>query len=292
MGWGNRWDWDTSGPIRRSDGIKAQTQHGKFGKSWWAGLWLAALERLIDSGRLARGRSYARSGQVVNLDVEKASVVADVQGSRPKPYKVHIQFKALSDEEWDNVIEAIASQAIYAAKLLSGEMPSDMADVFKAAGASLFPAKGADLETSCSCPDWANPCKHVAAVYLILGERFDADPFLIFEMRGRTKEAITAALRARRAGALGLEVEAAPQAAIEDEEVVVPLFRSLDGFWTMPAGVQDMEMTLATPQVDALPVKGLGKPAFWHSERDLVRMMEKAYRAISDRARKMALGEV
>src|SRR3990170_4034699 len=197
MGW-NYWEDYGSGPIRPARGIKAQTQRGKFGKSWWAGRWVHALERLVDPARLRRGRSYARSGQVIKLEVGRGQVEALVQGSRPSPYEVELRFRALSDAEWEKVIDAMAAQSIYAAKLLSGEMPAEIEEVFAAAGVSLFPAEKHDLKTDCSCPDWANPCKHVAAVHYLLGERFDADPFLIFALRGRSREAIIEVLRARR----------------------------------------------------------------------------------------------
>src|SRR3990172_5889984 len=193
MGW---YDYDRPKPRRPADGIKAKTQRGTFGKTWWAGRWIAALERLVDSGRLARGRSYARSGQAVKLDVGPDGVSALVQGSRKTPYKVSIRFQPLSDADWEKVTDAMAAQAIYAAKLLSGEMPAEIEEVFAAAGVTLFPAVKNDLKTDCSCPDWANPCKHVAAVHYILGEQFDDDPFRIFELRGRNKAAIADALRA------------------------------------------------------------------------------------------------
>src|SRR5205085_4161080 len=108
--------------------------------------------------------------------------------------------KRLSDAEWDRVIDAMAAEAIYAARLLSGEMPEQIEDVFSAAGTTLFPAQEGDMRTRCTCPDWANPCKHIAAVHYLLGERFDQDPFLMFQLRGRSQEEIVAALRARRAG--------------------------------------------------------------------------------------------
>src|SRR5437588_12759165 len=93
----------------------------------------------------------------------------------------------------------MASQAIFAAKLLAGEMPQDIEEAFSAVQISLFPLATTDLDTDCSCPDWANPCKHIAAVYYLLAERFDEDPFLIFKLRGRTKEQIIQVLREKRA---------------------------------------------------------------------------------------------
>src|SRR4051794_40991583 len=109
MGWRD-WDDMYRPPRRPANGIKAQTQRGAFGKSWWAGRWIAALEALVDSGRLTRGRSYARSGQVTRLDVGPGGVDALVQGSQAKPYKVAIHFTRLTDAEWERVIDAMAAE--------------------------------------------------------------------------------------------------------------------------------------------------------------------------------------
>src|SRR6059036_1628093 len=93
----------------------------------------------------------------------------------------------------------MANQAVFAAELLAGEMPKEIDQAFRASGRSLFPAKVKDLQTACSCPDWANPCKHVAATHFVLGEAFDRDPFLLFELRGRSKDQVLSALRRARA---------------------------------------------------------------------------------------------
>ena len=199
MGW---WydDYPKPKPRKPADGIKAQSK--KFGQTWWASKWLAALERLMDSGRLSRGRSYARSGQVLNLDIKPGRVDAQVQGSAPRPYKVQIEIKPLSEKEWNRVADAMAEQAIFAAKLLAGEMPQNIEEAFAAAKVNLFPTSSGDLDTDCSCPDWSNPCKHIAAVYYLLGEQFDGDPFLLFRLRGKSKDEIMS-LAAGAAGEVG-----------------------------------------------------------------------------------------
>jgi uncharacterized Zn finger protein len=285
--------WDRPKPRRPADGIRAQTQSGKFGKTWWAGRWIAALERLVDSARLSRGRSYARSGQVVSLDVGPGGVDARVQGSRPKPYKVSIRFKRLTDAEWERVVEAMTAQALFAARLLSGEMPEDVESAFSAAGVSLFPAERGDLETDCSCPDWANPCKHVAAVHYLLGERFDADPFLIFQLRGRSKDEIVAALRARRAAGAAEAATTSAGGLIPElqEEPTPPLADALESFWSSPAGLPDLALAFEAPPVDAVPVKRLGEPGFWRGRRDFSQLFEDAYRAIGARAHELAMGD-
>src|SRR3972149_11915060 len=127
-------------PRRVKGGIKAQSRRGAFGESWWAKRWIGVLESFNIGARLGRGRSYARKGQVLSIRVEQGKVNAEVQGSRPKPYKVSIQVKTLSAEDWKKVADALSKQALFTAKLLAGEMPDNIEEGFEAAKVSLFPA--------------------------------------------------------------------------------------------------------------------------------------------------------
>ncbi|MGB8645481.1 MAG: SWIM zinc finger family protein [Anaerolineae bacterium] len=282
MGWG--W-YPKPRPRRPVNGIKAQSS--RFGKTWWASKWLAALERLVDPARLGRGRSYARSGQVLNIDIKPGHIQSRVQGSQSDPYKVSIDIKPLSEKEWAWVADAMAGQAIFAAKLLAGEMPQNIEEAFGAAGVSLFPDKRDDLETDCSCPDWANPCKHVAAVYYLLGEQFDTDPFLIFRLRGKTKDRIMELLRARRA-------VSAPQGPASprtpgrrkkgergERERVIPLAKCLDHFWTAADPLDDFRIEIKGAEVDAAPVKRLGAPTFWHARGNFLGRFDRAYHDVT-----------
>ena len=273
--------WERHGPRLPSHGIKAHTRRGAFGRTWWASRWIAALERLVNPARLARGRTYARAGQVVSMDVGRDGVNAVVQGSRPEPYRVRIQFRGLSDAEWERVIDAMAGEALYAARLLSGEMPEHIEEVFASVGASLFPAATDDMRTTCSCPDDANPCKHIAAVHYLLGERFDEDPFLMFLLRGRGRDEIIAALRARRAGP---ETEAAPEA----EQAVEP---DVSTFWSAPPQTEEVALHFALPESDALPVKRLGPPPFVRDQAAFTTAMERLYQQIGEYALLLALGD-
>jgi uncharacterized Zn finger protein len=288
-----RWWYDEERPRPRpADGIRAQTQRGRFGQSWWAGRWIAALERLVDAGRLSRGRSYARSGQVLTLDVAADGVRATVQGSQPRPYSVSIRFRHLAEPEWQRVIEAMAAEALYAAKLLAGEMPQEIETVFQAAGVALFPASGDDLITDCSCPDWSNPCKHVAAVHYLLGERFETDPFLIFLLRGRSGDEVATALRARRSGGSVADDQATGREAAEDADRAVPLFTgSVDAFWRTPDGAMPPVPAFEAPVADALPVKRLGTPQFAPDAAEFVATMERFYAAVGAYAEELALGD-
>ena len=288
MSWG--WNWyPRPKPRRPANGIKAQSK--KFGQTWWASKWLAALERLVDPARLGRGRSYARSGQVLNIDITPGRVESRVQGSRPSPYKVEIKIKPLSNKEWDKVADAMASQAIFAAKLLSGEMPQDIEQAFKQAGVNLLPASRGDLKTECSCPDWSNPCKHIAAVYYLLGEQFDADPFLIFRLRGKSKDDIMAMLRSRRSAQLP-ERKAEVKTEVEVEPTV-PLEECLARYWDMAGSLDDFQAVIQAPQVDGVPVKRLGAPGFWRSSKvDFIAALTCAYQSVTEASLDVALGDI
>ncbi len=262
-------------PIETEEGLKARSQRGSFVKNWWANRWIDALERLMDSGRLTRGRSYARRGQVLSIDETKSGIEARVQGSRPKPYKVSIQIEPLDDVEWERVLDMLSEQALFTAQLLAGEMPQEIEQAFSAAGVSLFPASSHDLTTNCSCPDWANPCKHIAATYYLLGERFDEDPFLLFRLRGRNQEQILQALRERRAG---LEAEDE-----EEEEVVAPLESVLDTFWDTGSELEQISISIRPPSVEMPLLKRLGDPNFV-PDPGLQALIGPALRAISQAA--------
>ncbi len=276
------WGWYKPSRRRKpKTSVQAKTQRGAFGSSWWAQRWISALENFGWSNRLQRGRSYARSGQVASLDVRAGQVQAQVQGSRPAPYAVTIELKALSDREWDQAIEAMAAQAIFAAKLLAGEMPQDIEEAFQAAKVPLFPLAARDLQTECSCPDYANPCKHIAAVYYLMGERFDEDPFVLFELRGRTKDDIMEALRARRAAATDEEGEAAP--ALERAPALAELLAT---YYSASVELETIHPHLAAPDMEAAVLRRLG-PAPAETDSGL----RAVYRAMTAYALRRALGE-
>lgn len=167
-------------------------------REWWAQRWIDVLESFGWVRRLARARNYAREGNVLKIEFQGAKVHALVQGTAPEPYRVSLSLDPFDDEQWQYVIESLSERAIFSAKLLAGEMPQNIEEVFTANGLSLFPLTKFDIHSKCSCPDPANPCKHIGAVYYLLGDRFSEDPFVLFQLRGRTKEQIIAALRQMR----------------------------------------------------------------------------------------------
>ncbi len=264
--------WLDTAPTRArrvEGGIQINSTRGAVARTWWSQRFLAVLESIGIGGRMARGRSYARAGQIVSLDVAAGGAVAKVQGSRPLPYAVRVGVPAFGKAEWATVAQALAADASYAAALLSGEMPREIESVFASVGLSLFPAAARDLALDCSCPDQAVPCKHLAAVFYVLAERFDADPFEILALRGRDRETLLEDLRARRA-ASGPAVPG---------DGVTPLAQSLDRYFTAGPGLAERHAGPLTPsdalldQLPAFPIPVRGEV--------VVELLRPAYRALA-----------
>src|SRR6516162_4970939 len=267
MSWWYRDFYPPSRPRKVKGGIKAQTKRGSFGQSWWAKRWISVLESFPIGARLGRGRSYARNGQVLSVDIAKGEVKAKVQGSQRQPYRVAIKVDTLTAKQWEKVVEALSSQARFVVKLLAGEMPTDIEEVFAKAKISLFPQSEGDLLTDCSCPDWSNPCKHVAAVYYLLGEEFDRDPFLLFQLRGLRREALLQRLSrltpVSEAASAAVEVTAMGRAAYP----ATPLPSDPAGFWYVGDRLpEDVFGEVQTPPVSAAWLLRLGSFPFWRGE--------------------------
>jgi uncharacterized Zn finger protein len=273
-----------SRPRAAKGGIKSQSKRGTFGQTWWAKRWIAVLESFDIGARLGRGRSYARGGQVLSIDVAKGKVKARVQGSRPKPYDVTIQVKTLTAKQWDQLMQTLSRQALFVAKLLAGEMPPDIEEVFSEAGLSLFPKQSGDLLTDCSCPDWSNPCKHVAAVYYLLGEEFDRDPFLLFRLRGLDRTELLKRL-SRAAPAATPAAEETPAAPAE------PLPNDPAVFWSGGSLPDDVFGEVHQPPVSAAWLQRLGAFPFWRGEIQLSEASGPLYSAGSARGLAVFLGE-
>jgi hypothetical protein len=189
------WSEYGSGPIAVEGGIKARSTRGAIGEQWWSQRFITVLESYGIGGRLQRGRAYARRGQVLEFTLATGLITARVQGSRPAPYRVSIGVRPLSPAQWTAVESRLAAQALFRARLLAGEMPAEIEEVFTDAGTPLFPRTLDDLELDCNCPDWGVPCKHLAAVCYVLAEAFDTDPFAMLAWRGKNRDDLLAALR-------------------------------------------------------------------------------------------------
>jgi uncharacterized Zn finger protein len=241
-----RW-YPPSRPRPVENGLKARTSRGAIGGSWWSRRFLDVLESFAMGSRLTRGRTYARKGQVISLDVVPGEVRAAVQGSRVKPYRVTIGLPAFPEIVWAKAEIALSEQALPSAKLLAGEVPPELEDLFADAGAPLFPRSVNELDQRCTCPDWEVPCKHLAATFYLLAEAFDDDPFLILRWRGRPRDALLTRLRALRAEAPAEEPEQAAPATAGSSLALTGLSQPTsqpERFWLPPAPLPARPATL------------------------------------------------
>ncbi|GIJ25549.1 hypothetical protein Vqi01_07110 [Micromonospora qiuiae] len=207
--WGRFADY---GPPRRVDGgLRARSARGAIGVSWWSRRFLEVLESFALGTRLTRGRSYARAGQVLQIDIAPGAVSALVQGSRAQPYRVRIALSPFPARLWSRIEKQLAAQAFFSARLLAGDLPAELEELFVAAGAPLFPATVTELEQHCSCPDFAVPCKHLAATFYLLAEAFDADPFALLHWRGRSRAELLDRLRELRGAGAPASDSGGPQ---------------------------------------------------------------------------------
>jgi uncharacterized Zn finger protein len=250
------WFPPPSRPLPVEGGLKARSTRGPIGQTWWSGRFIAVLESIIVGGRLERGRNYARRGQVISLEIDAGIVTALVQGSRTQPYRVRIGLSAFGAPEWSRLERALADSAWYSAKLLAGEMPEDIEEVFGRFGLPLFPASAHELDMYCSCPDWEVPCKHIAAVFYLMAEAFDDDPFRILAWRGRDREELLASLHAARAGRPGGPAAAGPG---DRGATGVPLPDCLDTYFAAqaPLPVTAPSVTSSAAVLDQLPAVSL-----------------------------------
>lgn len=276
-------------------------EHGiglkKAGTTWWGRRWIEALEKVLrgDAGRLSRGKTYARAGRTHDLVVSGGTITARVTGTRPTPYAVSIQLAQFADDVWQRAIEGLAGKAQFAAELLAGQMPEAIDEVFRAAGTSLFPEQRSDLVTACSCPDTGDPCKHVAATHYLLGEALDGDPFLLFELRGRSKARVLAGIREARGGgpaareaSVGGDAGATSSAAVPS----VTLSALAESEYDRPRAAWPLiEFSFEAPSTPGAVLRQLGTPGAWRGEASPAELLAPLVQRAADAARRIALGE-
>ena len=270
----------------------------KFSRTWWGKKFIAVLEQFSDPGRLSRGRSYANNGKVRNFEIIGGIVTAQVRGSvnpyfgvyKEPLYITTIEFQAISAAKWAAAIALIASKASFISRLLLNEMPDNIEEEFALLGLNLLPRSRKDFDISCSCPDWGNPCKHIAGVYYLVAAELDRDPFLLFELRGLSRQDLHSELVKSPLGqALSAELQRFAQ---RDPQSVLSYYTrpltvspstmtGLRDFWhgtkRLPPTIEPLPQTL----VPGIPVKKQGEfPAFWHRENSFIEAMETLYKQV------------
>jgi len=277
----------------------------QFSRTWWGQRFIAALEEFTDPARLGRGRSYASGGRILDYTLTHGTVTARVRGSinpyfgvyREPIYKTTITIKAISPGDWTKAIRQIASRADLVTKLLMNEMPDTIEDAFSGLGLHLLPHSERDFFTDCSCPDWVNPCKHIAGVYYLLASALDRDPFLMFELRGLSRDDLHAELARSPLGQI-------LAAALKSEEVptIEPvtsyytrttreadaLIESHKDFWTGAKRLPAVPSAPSQASVTGLLIKKQGDyPPFWHKDVSFISTMEELYDRVRTKSRQM-----
>jgi uncharacterized Zn finger protein len=256
-------------------------------KSGWGARWLEAVASFSSKRQFERGRLYAQSGKVLSLQVDQGFAAAEVEGPRARPYKVEIGLPMFTRKQWTRAVDALLKKAFYAAKLLAGDMPRDLEKIFAGVGAALLPSSAADISSDCSCFEMDDLCKHVVAAYIRLAHDFDANPFLLLEMRGLTRAQLLTELQARRAtrGKPSVKKSAAPLNVARPVQTY--LAGHLNDFFQAS---QNRPFTGLVPVDDAAPpikpgqrIQELGSPPFWQSDNDFEEVLVRIYQAVRKR---------
>jgi uncharacterized Zn finger protein len=264
-----------------------------FSRTWWGKNFITAIERLTDSGRLQRGRSYASGGKVKSFEIDGGLVTAKVRGSvnpyfgvtKEPLYTTTLDFAPISKAKWSAAIALIASKASLISRLLLNEIPDNIEDSLKTLGLNLLPASAKDFKTQCSCPDYSNPCKPIAGVYYLIAAELDRDPFLLFELRGLPREALKTELAKSPLGqALSAELSAQqlPPVPVEhyytQPQTVEATAPSLKDFWQGEKRLPQTLEVATTSVVPAILVKKQGDfPTFWSRDNSFIAAMEGLY---------------
>ena len=265
-------DYTPAPPREVRGGIKASGKGG-FAKKWWGKRWLEVLESFGIGARLSRGRAYAKKGQVADLSIGTGLIRASVQGTRVKPYTITIQLAPYSAAQWDEIFGAVAEHPVVAARLLAGEMPEEMEELCAKRKLPLFPKRQGDMVTECSCPDWSNPCKHIAAVFFVMAEAFDGDPFLLLRLRGMDRDVFISRI--------------APGASEEEHEEEIraePLPAEPSRFWGPEGDIPEIRIPASLPKVHAALPGRLGPLPFWRGKETFPETMAALYETSACRA--------
>jgi uncharacterized Zn finger protein len=267
----------------------------KLTERWWVERWFRAVNQWVATVGLAHGKADGMDvldhHQVAELEIGPGLIVAWVSDASLDRCRVVVCVGTFGDAEWERVIDVMSHQAVYAAQLLNGEMPSDIEQVFRAAGVSLFPAALNDLRPQCSCSEHATLCQHIMAVYHALGKLLGTDPFELFAVRGRTRQQVMAALREKRTDHVpGIDEPGMSPLNTAQETDDQPLEGSLATFWQMGPEIDQIQVKVIPPEIEMEVIKLLGHPSFV-DRKEMIERLAKAYRTISRRALEVAFGE-
>ena len=268
----------------------------QFSQTWWGKRFIEALETFTESNRLARGRSYARNGKIKSYQIKDGKITAKVRGSvnpyfgvyKEPLYNTQIEIQTISKSDWSKVIATIGSKASWVSKLLMNEVPDNIEEAFRPFKLHLLPHRK-DFSTTCSCPDYSNPCKHIAGVYYLIAAELDQDPFLLFELRGMTRQALQLELEKSPLGsALGESLKSKPLAPqpvdsyyTEPQKISLPQLNSVQDYWLGNKPLPKTVETSSGSSIAAISVKKGGDyPPLWGRDNSFLEVMEEFYERV------------
>lgn len=269
----------------------------KFSRTWWGKVFIEALESFTDSGRLQRGRSYANGGKVKSFEIDGNQITAKVRGSinpyfgvyKEPTYNIFLEITPIAQSKWNLVVDKLSSKASIISRLLLNEVPENIESSFSELGLHLLPHSRQDFKTKCSCPDYANPCKHIAGVYYLVASQLDENPFLLFELRGLSKSELQTKLAQTPLGKILSEELNSREVAIESstslytriEKRSIKNKPSVREFWL---GAKRLPQTIDVPTANSVPGIAIKKqgdfPSFWHKDNSFIETMEELYQRV------------
>jgi len=269
----------------------------QFTRTWWGRKFISVLEGFTDPGRLGRGRAYANNGRIVSYEIDRGAIRAKVRGSinpyfgvyNEPIYATSAKLTPIAASDWQKVIADLSSRAGFIAKLLLNEMPDTIDHAFAPHGIHLLPHDDRDFTTTCSCPDWSRPCKHVAGLCYLLASLLDQDPFLLFELRGLSREQLRTELTHSPLGQiLASELSQRPAPLVPTSSYFTrPRWEeatdevTLKEFWTGAKRLPTLAEPGVGPTVPALLIKKGGDyPAFWPKDASFVETAEDLYERV------------
>ena len=258
-------------PIPVRGGIHAQSVRPQASRKWWGKRWLAFMEELKMGARLGRGRSYALSGQVISVDVSPGLCEALVQGGSQEPYRIELRFDVMPPKAKREILAKLKARPFLVAQLLVRNLPEMVDLLFRAAGYPLVPSTANSFSSSCSCPDYANPCKHIAAVLFLLTEAFEQDPLRLLTLRGITREDLLGKSRGMGNGERGRGN--GERGTGENRQTVKPSNRQT-AFWGAPPELSPDFGPTPSAMGKAPLIRRLGVIPFWRGDQRFIEAME------------------
>lgn len=281
-----RYDFPRRKKARPKTGLVARTKKGPFAEQWWAAHWMSFLDEASASPTRVAAEALARGGQVLSLEVEPGRLKAQVHDERDAPHQLAVQFAKPTATAWRKLATALRARAVFGAKLLTGEMPPEIEVVSREAGVPLFPLRE-ELKATCDCGG-PSLCAHVQAALLLLTERIDRDPFLVFTLVGSTVQE----LLERVCGKSEEEEAASEAAAAAAAAPTAPLPADEYAYWGHARRIRDLALgQVRKPPVAAAVARGLGNFPFWRGKELFLDALAPVYDTASSIGLNAFLGE-